>query len=107
MGAFMDLKSIGINIKKYRIEKGLSQEKLAEMTDLSPNYISMIERAVKTPSLTTLINIANALDVTTDMILYDVLNEHYQIKSSLVFDKVSKLSEEEQNRIYNIINVFL
>ena len=103
----MNLKSVGINIKKYRIEKGLSQEKLAEMTDLSSNYISMIERADKTPSLTTLINIVNALDITTDMILCDVLNEHYQIKSSLVFDKVSKLSEEEQNRIYDIINVFL
>lgn len=103
----MNLKSVGINIKKYRLEKGLSQEKLAELTDLSSNYISMIERAEKTPSLTTLINIANALDVSTDMILYNVLNKHYLIKSSLVFDKVSKLSEEEQNRIYNIINVFL
>ncbi len=103
----MDLKSVGVNIKKYRLEKNLSQEQLAEMTDLSPNYISMIERADKTPSLTTLINIANALNVTTDMILYDVLNERYQIKSSLVFDKVSKLSEEEQNRIYNVINVLL
>ncbi|MDE5569533.1 MAG: XRE family transcriptional regulator, partial [Ruminococcus sp.] len=66
-----------------------------------------IERADKTPSLITLINIVNALDITTDMILCDVLNEHYQIKSSLVFDKVSKLSEEEQNRIYDIINLFL
>lgn len=103
----MDLKSVGVNIRKYRLEKNLSQEQLAEMTDLSPNYISMIERADKTPSLTTLINIANALNVTTDMILYDVLNEHYQIKSSLIFDKVSKLSKEEQNRIYDIINVFL
>lgn len=47
----MDLKTVGQNIKKYRIEKGIKQEALAEMADLTPNYIGMLERGDKTPSL--------------------------------------------------------
>lgn len=45
----MDLTTIGKNIKKYRIEKGIKQETLAEMANLTPNYIGMLERADKTP----------------------------------------------------------
>ncbi len=103
----MYLKSVGGNIKKYRTERKMSQEKLAELAYLSPNYISMIERADKIPSLMTLVNIANALDVTADMLLYDVLNKHYEIKTSVTFDRINKLPENEQNRIYAVIDTLL
>lgn len=102
----MYLKSVGGNIKKYRTERKMSQEKLAELAYLSPNYISMIERADKIPSLMTLVNIANALDVTADMLLYDVLNKH-EIKTSVTFDRINKLPENEQNRIYAVIDTLL
>ena len=103
----MNFKSVGINIRKYRTEKKISQEKLAEMAYLSPKYIGMVERAEKTPSLLTLVNIANALDVTADMLLCDVLNRHNEIRSSIAFDNINKLSEKEKERIYAIIEVFL
>ena len=38
------LKKIGFNIKKVRKQKGLSQERLAELVGKSRNYIGMIER---------------------------------------------------------------
>lgn len=103
----MDLTTIGKNIKKYRIEKGIKQETLAEMANLTPNYIGMLERADKTPSVKALINIANALGVTSDMLLCDVLNASYEIKSSLVFDKINKLPLKEQQRIYAVIEKLL
>lgn len=40
----MDFKQIGIRIKKIRYSRGLSQEKLAELIDVSPHYIYEIER---------------------------------------------------------------
>ena len=40
----MDIKIIGDNVRNLRKEKGLSQEKLAELANVSRNYISMIER---------------------------------------------------------------
>lgn len=103
----MDFKSVGKNIRKYRTEKNISQEKLAEMAYLSPKYVGMVERAEKTPSLTTLVNIANALDVTADMLLCDVLNRHSEIKSSILIDKINSLSEKDKERVYAVIETLL
>jgi len=58
------IENIKQNIKKYRIAKGLTQEKLGELCKISPDYISEIERGCKTPSLKRLILIAEILDVT-------------------------------------------
>lgn len=103
----MDFKTIGKNIRKYRTEIGMKQETLAEKANLTPNYIGMLERSDKLPSLTALINIANALDVTADMLLCEVLDKTYEIKSSLVFDKINQLPPNEQKRIYAVIDTML
>lgn len=103
----MDLKSIGSNIRKYRLERGMKQEQLAELTNLSANYIGMIERADKIPSLTTFIRIINALNVSADMILGDSLNNKYEIRSSLVFDKIGKLPDKDRQLIYAVIDTML
>lgn len=48
----MDLTSIGKNLRKFRTEKRMMQETLAEKANLSSNYIGMIERGENTiPSL--------------------------------------------------------
>ena len=57
----LDFKIIGRRIRDLRVAMGLSQEVLAEQADLSPTYISHIERAEKKPSLSTLIRLAAAL----------------------------------------------
>ncbi len=51
------------NIKHYRKIKNLTQEKLSEISGISRDYLSEIERGKKTPSLKRLILIAKALDV--------------------------------------------
>ena len=53
----MNQKSIGRRIKTARENKRLTQEQLAELVDLSPMHVSVIERGVKLPKLETLINI--------------------------------------------------
>lgn len=103
----MNFESVGRNIRKYRKEKNMSQEKLAELSYLSPTYVGMVERADKTPSLTTLVNIANALDVTADMLLCDVLNRHNEIRSSVLIERINGLSEKERERVYAVIEVLL
>lgn len=103
----MDLNSIGRNIKRYRTEKGMKQDKLAELTNLSPNYIGMLERADKLPSLTALINIANALGVTADMLLCDVLDKSCEIKNSILSERIESLPETEKKRIFAVIETML
>ena len=69
----MDYKSIGYRIKIAREQKHLTQEQLSEIIDISPMHMSVIERGVKGNSLATLVKIANALEVSTDELLQDVL----------------------------------
>lgn len=54
---------IASNIKKYRLEKGLSQEALADKAGLHRTYISLLERKKKNVSIKILEKIANALEI--------------------------------------------
>lgn len=66
----MNLVEIGGRIKVYRKSMGISQEKLAEMIYVSPHYIYEIERGMKAMSLETLMSLSQALDLSTDYILF-------------------------------------
>lgn len=103
----MKLDTIGKNIKKFREIKKLRQEDLAEKTDLTTNYIGMIERGEKIPSLETFINILNSLGVSADMVLSDVLDNGYTVKDSLLNEKLEKLVPEDRIRIYEVIDTMM
>ncbi|MBP1560752.1 MAG: helix-turn-helix transcriptional regulator [Oscillospiraceae bacterium] len=66
----MNLKEIGSRIKAERKSQNLSQEKLAEIINVSPHYIYEIERGLKAMSLETLINLSTALNISTDYVLF-------------------------------------
>lgn len=73
----MDLIQIlAANLKRIRIERGLSQEKLAEIVDLHRTYISGIERGMRNVSLRNIEKIAEALDVGVVDLLTDDLISH-------------------------------
>lgn len=54
----------GIIIKKIRTQKDLSQEKLAEKSGLDRTFISLIETGKRNPTLTTILKISRALNIT-------------------------------------------
>ncbi|WP_432775643.1 helix-turn-helix transcriptional regulator [Brevibacillus gelatini] len=58
------LKLIGERIRSLRKEKGLTQEALAEKSDIHYSYIGGIERGDRNISLATLEKIINALEIT-------------------------------------------
>ena len=57
------LETVGKNIKSTRTEKGLSQEKLAELTGLHRTYIGAVERGEKNISTKNIEKIAKALAI--------------------------------------------
>lgn len=59
------IKVFGTNVRKYRKEKGISQEKLAELCGLHRTYISDIERLKRSISLENIQRIADALNIET------------------------------------------
>ncbi len=56
-------KKLALNIKKYRKLRGLTQENLADDIDIGINHMGKIEVAYSKPSFGTIIDIANALDI--------------------------------------------
>ena len=95
----MDQKAIGKRIKSAREKKGLTQEQLAEQVNLSPMHISVIERGNKLPRLETLINIANVLDVSADILLQAVVNNQIKLHTSEASNLIAQLSREDQRRV--------
>jgi len=64
--------NLGLEIQRRRLEKGFSQEYLAEITGLHRTYISQLERGLKSPSVRVLNHITNALTVTMSKFLQSV-----------------------------------
>ena len=67
----LDYKAIGKRIKIARIKSDITQEQLAEKIEISPTHLSNIETGTTRVSLTTIVSIANALNVTMDDLLCD------------------------------------
>lgn len=65
----LDYTDIGNRVRRFRYTLGISQQKLAELSGQEPSNISHIERGATKLSLPTLVNIANALDVSADDLL--------------------------------------
>lgn len=103
----MGFESIGKNIRKYRVAKKLRQEDVAESAGLSVTYIGMVERGEKIPSLESFVSILNALGVSADMVMFDVLTAGYEIKNSLINEKLAQLSPEDRAKIYDVIDVMV
>lgn len=59
------LKVFGTNLRKYREEKNITQEKFAEMSGLHRTYISDVERFQRSISLGNVQKIADALEIET------------------------------------------
>lgn len=71
----MDYFEIGQRIRKIRRARGMSQEKLAELVDISVTHMSHIETANTKLSLPVFVDIANALNVHADALLADTPQE--------------------------------
>lgn len=55
-------KKLGKNIRKYRLEKNISQEKLSELLDANSKFIGHVERVERFISLKKLIQLSDILD---------------------------------------------
>ena len=99
--------SIGQNIKKFRVAKGLTQNKLGEKSGIEPSNISHIERGATKVSLPTLVSIANALDVSLDEIIYDSLVKNEHIKIKLIDEIIQNCNSEEMSALVEIIKTTL
>ena len=103
----MDSKPIGHRIKLAREAKKLTQEQLAEIVDLSPMHVSVLERGQKPPKLETMIKLANILDVSGDYLLQDVITHSKAVPATEITLLINSLPENEQNRILQSVRAYV
>lgn len=63
------IKTFAENIRAERARKKYSQEKLAEMADITPEYLARIEKEKYSPSLVVITKLAIALEVNIDKLI--------------------------------------
>lgn len=103
----MNFNLVGRRIKKAREKRNLTQEELAAMLDLSTTHISVIERGVKPPKLDTFIRIANALQVSADYLLEDVVNHSSEGVASELVRAIEELPKTEREKVLAVIRVMI
>ena len=66
----MDLvQLLGKNVRRYRKEKGMTQEELAVAASMERSYVSDIERGTRNPSIAALGRLAEALKIEAHLLL--------------------------------------
>lgn len=92
---------IGNRLKELRIQKGLTQEELADRCELSKGFISQLERDLTSPSIATLVDILQCLGTDLQEFFSETLQEE-----QIVFhdaDYFEKIDEELGNTVEWII----
>lgn len=101
----LDFFSIGQRIREVRSEKHLTQEYLANATGVNVSHISNIETNKVKVSLTLLVQICNALDVTMDYLLE---NEYHNPTSTIekeLLNTIKDMKKEKQETLLRIAKV--
>ena len=80
-------KNIGRKIKLARSRTNYTQEKLAEKLSLSTRYISQLERGIAFGSATTIINLCKALNISSNFLFDDLIDNDASSLNDLVDDK--------------------
>ncbi len=80
-------KSIGKKIKLARAKANYTQEELAEKLSLSPRYISQLERGIAFGSATTITNVCKALQIDSNFLFCDVINNDKPVLDDITDDK--------------------
>ena len=99
--------AIGDNLKRLRKEKGYTQAKLAELSDIKLGHISKLERNESDPKLTTLIKLMNALETTPDNLLLDTQSTGLTGMLKSYFNRANKLSAQDKGLLIQVIEKWL
>lgn len=96
---------IGQRIKEIRTDKKLTQEYLAETTGVNVSHISNIETNKVKVSLTLLVGICNALDVTMDYLLENEYHTPTSVTEKELFNVIKDMEKDKQEILLKIAKV--
>ena len=100
-------KNVGQRIRNYRMQLGLSQDNVAELSGCHPTYIGQLERGEKNATLESIEKIASALNIPLSK-LFEKINERDadQEKRNIpleCYEWFLAKSKPEQEQLYRIL----
>ena len=82
---------IGKKIKELRVAKGLTQEELADRSELSKGFISQLERDLTSPSIATLMDILQCLGTTVSEFFQEEPEDQIVFQNEDYFEKIDSM----------------
>ena len=101
----VDYKDMGKRIREIRESKHMTQAALSELAGIEPSNLSHIERAATKVSLPTLINIANALEVSLDELVCGSLIKSEHIAVRQLNELLSDCTPDELQAVIEMVKV--
>lgn len=102
-----DFRLIGDRIKQARLNKKITQEKLAEMLDVSTTFLSRVERGCITINVRRLSQICTILGVSESYILDGTNNTSVSYLSKEFSDLFKNCPSDKISLIYNIAKMII
>lgn len=99
----IDYVAIGKRIRAERKKQDLTQEQLAELADISESFMGHIERGGRTPSVETLMNISNALNLSIEYIVCGEYSYQPSVLPSEICDFLSRMSDYQREVFLSIM----
>ena len=97
-------KEVGQRIRRYRLDRGLTQEDLAEKAEMHHTYIGQVERGEKNLTIGSLERILAALDVTFSELFENIESvRHSDSITAQCIQLIRSKSAKEQAHIYHIL----
>ena len=98
-------KVVGQRIRHYRINMGLSQEKLSELSGCHPTYVGHLERGEKNATIESIERITSALSISLSRLFEKIGNEHDESQDIPLacYNFLSAKSPVEQEHLYRIL----
>ena len=97
----------GTNVRRYRLERNLTQEQLSEAAGFGVSHCSNIEAGRNSVTLDTLKRIANALQVTVDALLTEEGESPNEISAQNLAKLVKSMTPESAKNAEDLIRVML
>lgn len=101
------LETIGKNVKRIRLLRGLSQETLANDLDKSINFVSLIERGESGLSIKTLVDLCRILEVDANTIFEGVIAPSHEMADNYITKSLNLFNEKDKTMVTDLIDYII
>lgn len=95
--------ALGSRVKRKRLELNLTQERLAELADISAVYVGQIERGERHMTIDVLVKLSEILKISVEELLKDSTKENVASRMKEISNLLNELNSSEIDRLINVI----